>query len=104
MLRCNAIAMFLALSVVWASGWLPAQTPSRASGQPRMTQGHPCTIWDQEDITRYKEQLKGSPELKAAFDQLQAWGDKRIARPLNVPAHTLEADGTWTFPAFPRGI
>ena len=107
MLRRNAVALLSMLSAVCISSWLPAQTPaprpSRVSGQPRMTQVHPLTLWDQEDITRYKELLKSSPELKAAFDQLRVWGDKRITQPLNVPAHTLETDGKWTFPAFKRG-
>jgi hypothetical protein len=30
-------------------------------------------------------------------------GNKRVVEPLNVPAHQLEADGTWSFPAFKRG-
>jgi len=41
--------------------------------------------------------------LKAAFGELKAWGDQRIAEPLGVPEHQVEADGTWTFPAFKRG-
>jgi hypothetical protein len=68
-----------------------------------MTQGHPFTVWDQDDISRYQELLQSSPELKAEFEQLRVWGDARITQPLNVPAHALAADGTWTFPAFKRG-
>ena len=47
--------------------------------------------------------LKTNPELKAVWDQLQAWGDNQVQEPLNVPAHALEPDGKWTFPAFKRG-
>jgi hypothetical protein len=68
-----------------------------------MTKGHPFTVWDQQDIARYRELLKSSPEMKAEFDQLKVWGDKRIAQPLNVPEHTLDANGKWTFPAFKPG-
>jgi hypothetical protein len=75
----------------------------RVFGKPRMTQGHPCTLWDLEDISHYKELLKANPELKSAWDKLQAWGDKRIQEPLRVPEHLQEADGKWTFPAFKRG-
>ena len=75
----------------------------RVFGKPRMTPGHPCTLWDLEDIAHYKELLKTSPELKSAWNKLQAWGDKRIQEPLSVPAHRQEADGKWTFPDFKRG-
>ncbi len=75
----------------------------RVFGKPRMPPSHPCTLWDLEDIAHYKELLKTSPELKSAWNKLQAWGDKRIQEPLSVPAHRQEADGNWTFPDFKRG-
>lgn len=75
----------------------------RVFGKPRMTQGHPCTLWDLEDIAQYKELLKTNPELKSAWEKLQAWGDKRIQEPLGVPEHRRDADGKWTFPSFKRG-
>ena len=75
----------------------------RVFGKPRMTQGHPCTLWDLEDIAHYKELLKTSPELKSAWNKLHAWGERRIQEPLSVPAHRQEADGKWIFPAFKRG-
>ena len=107
MLRRNAIALLSVFSAFCISSWLPAQTPaqepSQVFGQPRMTQGHPIALWDKEGIARYQELLKSNPELKAEFDQLRAWGDERITEPLNVPEHTLEAGGKWTFPAFKRG-
>ena len=74
-----------------------------AEGTPRLAHGHPGTLWDSQDVAAYKASLKTNPGLKAAFDALQAWGDKRLAEPLNVPAHQLEADGAWTFPAYKRG-
>jgi hypothetical protein len=88
---------------------LPAQTiaPSPATpavtGTPRQANGHPCTLWDDQDVAAYKASITTNPGLKAAFNKLKAWGDKRLAEPLDVPAHTLETDGTWTFPSFKRG-
>ncbi len=80
-----------------------AETPPHVSGTPRRTEGHPCTLWDREDIARYQQLLKTSPELKAAYDQLRAFGDQRIAEPLKVPAHVQEPDEKWSFPDFKRG-
>jgi len=54
-------------------------------------------------VAAYKVSFTTDPGLKDAFEKLQAWGNERIAQPLNVPAHKLEADGTWTFPDFKRG-
>jgi hypothetical protein len=54
-------------------------------------------------VAAYRASLSTDPGLKAAFEELQAWGNKRVAEPLNVPAHQLAADGTWNFPAFKRG-
>jgi hypothetical protein len=88
---------------------LPAQNAdlpvdnSTGKGMPRLTSGHPCTLWDNQDVAAYKVSYTTNPGLKAAFDDLQAWGNKRIAEPLDVPAHELTADGTWTFPAFKKG-
>ena len=80
-----------------------AETLPQVFGKPRLTQGHPRTLWDQEDIAHYQQLLKTSPELKAAYDQLKAFGDQRIQEPLKVPAHVQEPDGKWYFPAFRRG-
>jgi hypothetical protein len=70
---------------------------------PRQAHGHPHTLWDKQEVAAYKASLATDPGLKAAFDELRAAGDKRIAEPLNVPAHRLEADGSWTYPDFKRG-
>jgi len=107
MLRRLAIALLPMLLAFCNVSWLPAQIPtpepSQVSGKPRLTLEHPRNIWDQEEIIRYKELLKRSPELTATFNQLRVWGDKRITQALDVPAHTLETNGDWTFPAFMRG-
>lgn len=58
----------------------------QVSGQPRMTKGHPCTLWDQEDINHYKEMLKTSKELQFQLDDLKAAMDARIATPVDIPA------------------
>jgi hypothetical protein len=68
-----------------------------------MRYGHPCTLWDNQDVAAYRASFTTNQSLKAAFEELQTWGNKRIAEPLNVPAYKLEADGTWSFPAFKRG-
>ena len=108
-LRTRALWLVSVLSAFCAASALPAQTaaPSPAAppakGAPRMASGHPCTLWDNQDVAAYRASLKTNPGLKATFEDLQVWGNKRVTEPLNVPAHKLEADGTWTFPAFKRG-
>jgi hypothetical protein len=110
------ISSLLALTLMCAAWTLPAhdraiaatlvstaQSAPYVKGAPRVAHGHPSTLWDSEDIAAYKASFATNPALKTAFDELRAWGDKRIAEPLNVPAHRLEADGTWTYPDFKRG-
>ncbi len=81
----------------------PSPSAPAVNGTPRLVHGHPYTLWDKEEVAAYKASFAADPKLKAAFDELRAWGDKRIADPINVPAHRLEADGTWTFPDYKRG-
>ena len=99
------LTLFLAVSALAADSIAAGdgETPPQVFGKPRVTQGHPRTLWDQEDIAHYQQLLKTSPELKAAYDQLKTYGDQRIQEPLKVPAHVQEPDGKWTFPAFRRG-
>jgi hypothetical protein len=98
-----------ALCAFFVASSLPAQTnalsPDKlaANDAQRPAHGHPCTLWDNQDVVTYRASFTANPGLKAAFEELQAWGKKRVAEPLNVPAHQLEADGTWIFPAFKRG-
>lgn len=73
------------------------------NGTPDMAQGHPCTLWDTPELTTYKSSLKTNPKLKAAFDALQTWCNKEVSETPDIPAHTLEADGSWTFPAYKKG-
>lgn len=107
--RTPALWLVSVLCAFCLADTLPAQTTatpaavSAVNGTPRLALGHPCTLWDNQDVAAYKASLTTDPGLKAAFGELQAWGNKRIAEPLNVPAHQLEADGTWTFPEFKRG-
>src|SRR5215472_76069 len=109
MLRTHALWLASVLSAFCVISALPAQTagplPAAPAVQstPRLGSGHPSTLWDGQDVSAYRACFTTNPGLKAAFKELQAWGNKRIAEPLNVPAHKLEADGTWTFPAFKRG-
>jgi len=103
--RPHALWLVSVLSVFCAASPLPAQTTALAAvnGTPRLASGHPCTLWDNQDVADCRASFTTNPGLKAAFEELQAWGNKRVAEPLNVPAHKLEADGTWNFPAFKRG-
>ena len=108
-LRTHALWLVSVLSAFWAASALPAQTvaPSptapAAKGTPRLASGHPCTLWDDQDVAAYRASFTTNPGLKAAIEELQAWGNKRVTEPFNVPTHKVEADGTWTFPAFKRG-
>ncbi len=99
------LTLFFAVSALAADSIAAgdAETLPQVFGKPRLTQGHPRTLWDQEDIAHYQQLLKTTPELKAAYDQLRASGDQRIQEPLKVPAHVQEPDGKWSFPAFRRG-
>ncbi len=55
------------------------------SGKPRMAKGHPCTLWDQEDLTNFRAQLKTSKGLKEEFDKLKIEMDKQLSKPIPVP-------------------
>jgi hypothetical protein len=72
--------------------------PVQVVGQPRRTEGHPCTLWDKEDIAHYKEMLKTSTVMQEEFAKLKDAMDKRIAQPLGVPEAVQDADGKWKFP------
>ena len=108
-LHTHALWLLSVLSAFCAASALPAQTvaPSPAApavkSAPRLATGHPCTLWDNQDVAAYRASFATDPGLKAAFAELQAWGNKRVAEPLNIPEHQLEVDGTWTFPDFKRG-
>jgi hypothetical protein len=108
-LRLHTMWLASVLCTFCAAITLPAQTtvlsPDKpeVNGTPRLPHGHPCTLWDSQDVAAYRASFRTNPGLKAALEELQAWGNKRVAEPLNVPAHQLETDGTWTFPAFKRG-
>ena len=73
-------------------------SPIQVVGQPRMTKGHPCTIWDNEDIQHYRDMLKTSPELQSQLADLKAAMDARMAQPLDVPPPQKGPDGKWLFP------
>jgi hypothetical protein len=97
----------LPLLAALAAGMVPAAgcsaTPPLAFAQPEVAAQHPRTLWDKHDVAAYKASIAPGKPLHAAFEQLRAWGDKRIAAPLDVPRHELAADGSWTFPDFKRG-
>jgi hypothetical protein len=101
MLQAHALWLVAAL---FATSSLFAQTATPAANDtPRLATGHPCTFWDNRDVAACKVSITTDPGLRSAFNELQAWGNKRVSEPLNVPNSKLEADGAWSFPAFKRG-
>jgi hypothetical protein len=97
---CSLPASGRAMAATLENG---ASSAPYVKGAPRVAHGHPSTLWDSEDVAAYKASFATNPALKTAFDELRAWGDKRVTESLDVPAHHLEADGTWTYPDFKRG-
>jgi hypothetical protein len=67
-------------------------------GQPRMAEGHPCTLWDKQDLAELREQLKTDKALQSVFASLQTAMDKRITEPLNVPVPKKDEGGNWMYP------
>jgi hypothetical protein len=79
------------------------------AGKPRMAVGHPNTIWDTEDIARFRALLKTNAEFQAVFERLKEQMDERIRGPIDVPPPQKGADGAWLypgdyFPDFPGGV
>ena len=72
-------------------------------GRPRMSQGHPCILMDEEAIARYREQLTRNSDLKSEFARLQKWGDQRIQQPLGAPKHEINPEGQWVYPEYKAG-
>jgi len=72
-------------------------------GEPRLSEGHPRTLWDKQDVEELKEQLKTNAEVQAAFEKLRAKCDRRITGPLDVPVPRQGPDGNWMYPGdFPE--
>jgi hypothetical protein len=67
-------------------------------GQPRMAKGHPCTLWDSQDIDRLKELLKTDATVQALFANMKKKMDVRITQPLDVPLCHKGPDGKWMWP------
>jgi hypothetical protein len=65
------------------------------SGEPRLTKGHPCTLWDGEDIAHFQAMLKTSPELQGQLAGLKQAMDQRMAQPLGVPPPLQDEQGQW---------
>ena len=83
-----------AANIAPTSGAAVGNAPE-VTGQPRMTQGHPCTLWDKEDIAHYKEMLKTSKELQAQFAGLQKSVEVRMTQPLGIPQPLKGPDGQY---------
>lgn len=64
-------------------------------GEPRVTKGHPCTLWDQEDIEHYKAMLKSDKRLQGQLAGLRKAMDLRMKLPLGVPQPKKGVDGKW---------
>ncbi|MBN1670574.1 MAG: heparinase II/III family protein [Kiritimatiellae bacterium] len=57
----------------------------RVIGQPRKAEGHPCTIWDREDIAGFKREIATQPRAREAFERTVAFCEQTCAAPLSVP-------------------
>ncbi|MFO1478385.1 MAG: hypothetical protein U1F98_17265 [Verrucomicrobiota bacterium] len=96
-----ALRLAMVVSTFCFAGSVSGQITATASD--RSAPVHPCGFWSSGDVREYKASLARSSELKNVLKDLQAWGDKRISESLDVPAHGLDTNGTWTFPGFARG-
>jgi hypothetical protein len=67
-------------------------------GEPRVTAGHPNTLWDEEDVLRFKQLLKTSAEFRQALFEVQKAMDERIGKPIDVPPPQKGPDGAWLYP------
>jgi hypothetical protein len=72
-----------------------AEGPVQVQGEPRVTAGHPCTLWDRQDIDHYREMLKTSQELQTQYAGLKRAMDERMTRPLGIPQPVKGPDGQW---------
>ncbi|PTX95332.1 hypothetical protein DB345_13735 [Spartobacteria bacterium LR76] len=92
----------LALSSVVIAGWAFAQVPGfvtelnpaniaptaatsgeapvQVHGEPRMAQGHPNTLWDQQDIDELKAQIPTNQALQEDLDRLKTRLDKILGQ------------------------
>lgn len=64
-------------------------------GEPRVTKGHPNTLWDAEDIEHYKKMLGTSTELQKQLAGLKKAMDIRITQPIGVPEAKKDESGKW---------
>lgn len=54
-------------------------------GKPRTAAGHPCTIWDAEDIAALKRQIAEVPAAKDAWQRCLAGCEKLVTERVKVP-------------------
>ncbi len=77
----------------------------QVQGTPRVSTGHPCTIYDKQDIDEIKATIASDPDAAKAFAQLKSDCDARMAKGLNVPVPQKGPDGAWMYPGdFPPNV
>ncbi len=54
-------------------------------GEPRKATGHPCTIWDKQDLARFKKEIATYPAAKDACNGIVAFAEKACTLNWNVP-------------------
>lgn len=64
---------------------LGSRPPVQVIGQPRKVTGHPCTIWDAQDIAELKQRIASDKEAKDAYDRCLAFCNEAVAKPVPVP-------------------
>ncbi len=98
-----SLFFYVFCAIMLAGETVPSQAANATYATRRMVQGYPSTLWDIQDVTAYKTAINNNPTLKSAFKKLQNNCDNILEEPPNVPVHSLQSDGSWTFPGFKKG-
>ncbi len=102
-LKCHVLFFCAVCAVIFCTEAVPSRATTAVGGAPRMVQSRPSTLWDMKDLTAYKGAINTNPVLKSAFKNILATCNTILTEVPSIPAHALEADGSWTFPAFNKG-
>ncbi len=65
------------------------------SGDPREAKGWPRTMWDKEDVERFKQVIETNDEAKKQFSALKRGMDSRMTKPVGVPEPEKDDKGEW---------
>ncbi len=68
---------------------------TKVYGEPRVSKGHPCTIWDSEDVQHYRSMMKTSTVLAEQVEAMCRGLDERMNEPVGVPPPRKNDKGEW---------